>query len=205
MKPEDLLDFYRQGLFPMADSRDERGFYIVEPETRGLLPILDLHISKSLHKKLKKNPFTIKTDTAFADVIRLCADTHGKTWINTDIELMFNHLHTTGHAHSVECWNGDNLVGGLYGLALGGVFCGESMFSLETDASKIALVHLCAILWQGGFTLLDAQFTNPHLEQFGLYEIPQEDYLKQLETALNKPASFGAGDIDAYLAARSEK
>ncbi len=188
--PDDLLLLYRKGLFPMADSRSESGFYIVEPRDRALLPITDLHISHSLKKVLRKNPFDIRINTAFADVIRGCAEARPDTWINADIEQLFIILHDQGHAHSVECWKDGQLAGGLYGLAMGSVFCGESMFSVETNASKIALVYLTALLEQAGFTLLDAQFKNPHLEQFGLYEMPQDAYLQKLQSALLQQPEF---------------
>lgn len=197
--PDDLLALYRQGLFPMADSRSDQGFHIIEPQERGLLPIAKLHISKSLLKAVRKFPFTITVDTAFDAVIAACAHAREDTWINKDIEVLFRALHMQGFAHSVEAWDGNRLVGGLYGLALGSAFCGESMFSVETDASKIALVHLCARLWRGGFTLLDAQFSNKHLEQFGLYEIPQEQYVAELKDALNKKASFAVNEAEHDL------
>ncbi len=203
--PDDLLLLFRQGLFPMADSRAESGFYIVEPRERALLPITTLHISHSLKKALRKNPFEIRVDTAFPDVIRGCAEARKDTWINSDIESLFVMLHEQGHAHSVECWQNRALMGGLYGLAIGSVFCGESMFSKATNASKIALVYLTALLDQGGFTLLDAQFTNPHLEQFGLYEMPQGEYITHLKSALNDTAQFPASVTQETVRLVNEK
>lgn len=187
--PEQLLNVYRQGCFPMADSSADDNFYIVEPKVRGLLPIHDLHVSKSLAKAIKKQDFDIKVDENFEVVIRACQEaTQGRpdTWINEEIIQLFLVLHKQGHAHCVEVWRDDLMVGGLYGLALGQIFCGESMFSRATNASKIALVHLCEILDQSGFQMLDAQFMNDHLKQFGAYEMPQSDYLKKLEELLPK-------------------
>ena len=183
---------YREGRFPMAETADDP-FLIVTPHERGLLPIKDLHISHSLKKTLKRAPYDVRIDTAFDDVITACAEPHPdrpETWINPDIRLLFNELFAQGHAHSVECWQDSKLVGGLYGLTVGGVFCGESMFSRATDASKVALVHLCARLDAGGFTLLDAQFHNPHLEQFGLYTIPQDEYVERLYTLRDQTCVF---------------
>lgn len=183
---------YREGRFPMAETADDP-FLIVTPHERGLLPIKDLHISHSLKKTLKRAPYEVRVDTAFDAVITACAEPQPdrpETWINSDILLLFNELHRQGHAHSVECWDGDTLVGGLYGLAVGGVFCGESMFSRATDASKVALVHLCKRLEAGGFSLLDAQFHNPHLEQFGLYTLPQDAYVARLYELRDQICAF---------------
>jgi leucyl/phenylalanyl-tRNA--protein transferase len=185
--PEQLLNVYRQGCFPMADSSADDNFYIVEPKVRGLLPIHDLHVPKSLAKVIKKQDFDIKVDENFEVVIRACQEaTQGRpdTWINERIIQLFLVLHKQGHAHCVEVWRDNIMVGGLYGLALGQIFCGESMFSRTTNASKIALVHLCEILDQLEFQMLDAQFMNDHLKQFGAYEMPQSDYLKKLEELL---------------------
>lgn len=179
----------------MAEHGDSDYFNFYRPHRRGLLPIADLHIPRRLAKTLRQHPFRITVDEAFETVINACAKTHPgtkrhNTWINEGIRDAFIALHEQGHAHSVECWRGKAFVGGIYGLKIGSVFCGESMVSLLTDASKIALVHLCARLWRGGFTLLDAQFSNPHLEQFGLYEIPQGQYEKMIRMDMNKPASW---------------
>ncbi len=188
--PEDLLQIYALGCFPMAESMEDDTFSIVEPKIRACLPIHDLHIPKRLRRKVRQRPFNIRIDTDFPSVIRQCALARPETWINRDIEQLFIELHSRGIAHSIECWHGEKLVGGLYGLALGRVFCGESMFSLETDASKVALVHLCARLDAAGFALLDAQFHNPHLEQFGLYQIPQAEYCDLLSIHKDNPTDF---------------
>lgn len=192
--PELMIEAYRQGIFPMADSADSTHYNFYRPEMRGQLSINDLHIPKKLFKTVKKNPYRLSVDEAFKDVVTGCADIakgRDSTWINQTIRDVFVDLHEAGHAHSVECWDDDNqLVGGLYGLSIGSVFCGESMFSRATDASKVALVYLCARLSYGGFTVLDTQFTNEHLEQFGIYEIPQDEYEELIKTEMNKPADF---------------
>ena len=191
--PEDLLICYRRGVFPMADSRDDPSLFLVDPEQRGLLPLDAFHIPKRLKRRICQDPFRVTFDTAFTRVIEACAEPQAErpsTWINSSIVNLYSALHREGHAHSVECWDGDKLVGGLYGVALGGAFFGESMFSRATDASKIALVHLVARLIDRGFVLLDAQFYNPHLSQFGLIEVTREDFRARLKRALKVPASF---------------
>ncbi len=185
LTPELLLEAYKQGLFPMAYSADSPYIQWVCPEWRGQLSIEGMHISRSLRKAVKRSNFEIRVDTDFEGVITACGEaTDGRpeTWINDGIIEAFCELHARGHAHSIECWDasGNQLVGGLYGMSIGGAFFGESMFSRATNASKIALVHLVARLWRGGFKLLDTQFTNEHLEQFGIYEIAHSDYLTQL-------------------------
>lgn len=195
MTIDELLDFYCNGAFPMAKSRGDDGFDMVAPLTRALLPIENFHVPKRLKRTLSKALFDIRYDTAFEQVITACANatrTHeSDTWICDDIISLFMQLHNRGIAHSVECWTRDNqLVGGLYGLALGSTFCGESMFSIETDASKIALVHLVGRLKAKGFKLLDSQFRNPHLDQFGLYEMPQDDYVAMMHAGLKDKVSF---------------
>ncbi len=195
----------------MADSADDPGFSFYKPYMRGLIPIDTLHIPKKLLKTLRKNPYTVTVDKAFRSIIDGCAQTspdsakRDKTWINKPIRDLFVQLYEEGHAHSVECWTKEgSLAGGLYGLAIGGVFCGESMVSFEKDASKIALVYLCAILKECGFTVLDTQFINPHLLQFGAYEVPQEEYEVTIKEAMKKPVIFVVEDtmeliIQTYL------
>ncbi len=210
--PEDVIRAYQCGLFPMADSRNAAQFHWYDPPLRGQLSITGLHIPARLQRTVLKFPYQVKIDTAFEEVIDGCA-APGKgrveTWINSGIRKMFIDLHHAGYAHSVEAWDGDKLVGGLYGLAIGGAFMGESMFSRARDASKIALVHLCARLWKGGFSLLDTQFTNPHLEQFGVYEVPRDEYLQALHLALSNDADFISSGHDEqnlvhdYLANRT--
>lgn len=190
----DILNAYRNGLFPMAEDADADHFFFYEPEKRGLLPIHSLHIPKRLARTVRRNQFRVTINTAFIDVIDGCAEStpdRPKKWINENIRDIFIILHQAKYAHSVECWDNDgNLAGGLYGLVLGSVFFGESMFSRQTDASKVALVHLMARLWAGGFDVCDIQFINDHLTQFGAYEIPQSEYLGLLNRALMKEARF---------------
>ncbi len=179
----------------MAEHGDSEYFNFYRPHKRGLLPIADLHIPRRLKKTLRQYPFRITVDEAFTTVIDACAKTHPgtkrhNTWINPGIRDAFIALHEQGHAHSIECWRGKAFAGGIYGVKIGSVFCGESMVSLLTDASKVALCHLTARLWRGGFTLFDAQFSNPHLEQFGLYEIPQGQYEKKIAIDMGKAAQW---------------
>lgn len=190
----DLLNCYRRGVFPMADSREDMRLFLMDPDIRGVLPLDRFHIPKRLAKTVRQDPFRVTVDTAFNRVIEACAEPHPSrpaTWINDAILNLYGSLHRKGFAHSVECWTEDGeLVGGLYGVALGGAFFGESMFSRATDASKVALVHLVARLKTGGYQLLDAQFHNPHLEQFGLEEISRDDFRDQLWRALRINADF---------------
>lgn len=177
----------------MAEKGDSPAYDFYYPEARGQLSIGHLHIPRRLRKTALRFPYKIKIDTDFAGVIDGCAEVGRKrsaTWINPPIRQAFIELHAMGYAHSVECWSGKKLVGGLYGLALGRVFCGESMFSRARDASKIALLHLTARLWKAGFSVLDTQLSNPHLEQFGIHEITQNDYMALIETEMNRPADF---------------
>ncbi len=177
----------------MAERGDDDSFEIFEARQRSLLPFQNLHVSKSLRKVILKNEFDIRINTAFKDVITACGETkqgRDETWINKPIRDCFIELHKMGHAHSVEAWKDEKLAGGLYGLQIGSAFCGESMFSRATDASKTALVHLCARLKATGFTLLDAQLPNPHLEQFGQTLISQDEYLKRLDAALRSNPDF---------------
>lgn len=190
----DLLNCYRRGVFPMADSREDMRLFLMDPDIRGILPLDHFHVPKRLRKTVRKDPFRVTVDTAFNRVIEACAEPHPTrpaTWINDPILNLYGALHRKGYAHSVECWTEDgDLVGGLYGVALGGAFFGESMFSRATDASKVALVHLVARLIQGGFELLDAQFHNPHLEQFGLQEITRDEFRTRLWRALRLDGDF---------------
>tara|TARA_B100000508_G_scaffold134137_1_gene124604 strand:+ start:14 stop:667 length:654 start_codon:yes stop_codon:yes gene_type:complete len=191
--PEMILHAYSQGIFPMAENKTDGHYNFYRPEMRGQLSIPNLHIPKRLLRTLKAVPYDIKINTDFIGVIDGCAVAkkgRENTWINSIIRDVFIELHALGHAHSIESWQNGKLVGGLYGLALGAVFCGESMFSTADDASKIALIHLCARLHKGGFTVLDTQFTNEHLEQFGIYEISQEEYETLIKTEMQKPADF---------------
>ncbi|CUX12436.1 leucyl/phenylalanyl-tRNA--protein transferase [Agrobacterium deltaense] len=186
-----LLRAYSAGLFPMADSADDPELFWVEPEIRGIIPLNDFHISKSLAKAMRKKPFEIRFNTAFEAVMAGCAaeaPDRPSTWINTTIRKLYTELHQIGHAHSVEAWEGKELVGGLYGVSLGAAFFGESMFSRRTNASKICLVHLVERLRASGFVLLDTQFTTEHLKTFGAIDVPKQDYAKMLDLAVNRPS-----------------
>ncbi|MBY5457293.1 leucyl/phenylalanyl-tRNA--protein transferase [Rhizobium leguminosarum] len=188
--PEILLRAYSIGLFPMAESADDPEIFWVEPELRGVLPLDHFHVSKSLAKTVRKKSFEIRFDHAFDQVIAACAEeTSGRpsTWINRTIRSLYSTLFDMGHAHTVEAWEGDELVGGLYGVSLGSAFFGESMFSRRTDASKICLVHLVDRLRERGFTLLDTQFTTEHLKTFGAIDVPKADYAVMLSAAMESP------------------
>jgi leucyl/phenylalanyl-tRNA---protein transferase len=197
--PQILLRAYAAGIFPMAESAEDHALYWVEPDQRGIIPLKALRISHSLRKTVKRHPFEIRIDSDFAAVIAACAErTSGRkaTWINGRIRSLYTQLHRAGFCHSVECWQGGKLVGGLYGVRLGAIFFGESMFSRVTDASKVALVHLVARLNAGGFRLLDAQFTNPHLERLGAIAIPKAEYQRIMEPLLELEADFWSFDGD---------
>ncbi len=190
----DILEAYRIGIFPMADARNDPETFWVEPCLRGIIPLDNFNIPRSLKKFMRECDYGITINKDFKGVIRACADSprdhENNTWINHSIESAFIELHEKGYAHSVEVWDGDNLIGGLYGLAQGGCFNGESMFSRAENASKIALVILVEHLKKRQFTLLDTQFVNDHLKQFGCIEIPQADYLDLLDSALIRHVSF---------------
>ena len=186
-----LLRAYSAGLFPMADSADDPERFWVEPEIRGIIPLDDFHVSKSLAKAMRKKPFAIRFNTAFEAVMAGCAAEAAdrpSTWINATIRRLYTELHQIGHAHSVEAWEGDELAGGLYGVSLGAAFFGESMFSRRTNASKICLVHLVERLNAKGFVLLDTQFTTEHLKTFGAIDVPKLDYARMLDLAVNRPS-----------------
>ncbi len=191
--PQLLLKAYSCGLFPMADSAEDLDVYWVEPEQRGIIPLDDFHVPKSLSKTVRRKRFDIRVNTAFCAVLDGCAEPapgRTKTWINRTIRELYTQLHHLGHAHSVEAWRNNRLVGGLYGVALRGAFFGESMFSRETDSSKVCLVHLVKRLRDHGFILLDTQFTTDHLVRFGAVEIPRETYNTLLDEALLIDARF---------------
>lgn len=195
-----LLKIYASGIFPMADDANDPTLYWVDPEERGILPLDTFYVSRRLQRTLSHTPFDMRLDTAFDEVVAACAAPRldrPTTWINSEILRLVSELHRMGHAHSVECWRAGELVGGLYGIALGGAFFGESMFSRATDASKIALCHLVARLRHGGYTLLDTQFVTEHLERFGVVEIPRADYHARLKAALKVKAEFYLGPLAA--------
>jgi len=193
--PKELLGLYAQGLFPMADSRSGTSAAIVDPPRRGILPLQSLHIPRRLRRTIRQHAFDVRINSAFDDVVAACAAPRPgreETWISHALEALYGALHDAGCAHSVECWRDGALVGGLYGVSLGGAFFGESMFSQQRDASKIALLHLCARLVAGGFTLLDTQFLTPHLARFGAVEIDRQSYHNLLRKALENKGDFSA-------------
>lgn len=193
LTPEILIRAYSIGVFPMSESRNDPNVFWVDPKMRGILPLDDFHISHSLKKTVRKGKFSVSFDTDFHKVVITCADTPRTTegtWINNQIIEAFMELHQLGLAHSVECRLDGNLVGGLYGLSINGLFCGESMFSIATDASKVALVHLVARMKQCQLCLLDTQFITDHLRAFGAIEISARDYLRYLRKALTCNVTF---------------
>ncbi len=193
LTPEILVRAYAAGIFPMSESRDDPGIFWVDPKMRGILPLDNFHVPRSLKKIVRRGHFEVSTDTDFDAVIRACAETPREdqgTWINDQIIDAYSALHHLGLAHSVECRLEGELVGGLYGVSLKGAFCGESMFSRVADASKVALVHLVARLRLGGAKLLDTQFVTPHLKRFGAIEIPARHYLLRLGEALSSDGEF---------------
>lgn len=188
LDPNLLIRAYSAGIFPMADSRRAREIYWVEPAMRGVLPLDGFHLSRSLAKTIRSDRYTVTADRAFARVIAACAETRvgaQGTWINAQIERACTDLHLQGQAHSIECWQGDALVGGLYGVSLGGAFFGESMFSRARDASKVALAHLVSRLKVGRYRLLDCQFLTDHLASLGAVEIARDAYIGLLGSALS--------------------
>ena len=212
--PDQLIRAYMLGMFPMSESRTNKKFFFVDPKFRAVIPIFNFHISKSLLRIVKKRPFKITLNKAFPDVIKSCATINRtETWINKEIESLFISLYEMKYAHSVECWKDEQLVGGVYGLAIGGVFFAESMFSAMPNTSKIALLNLVARLWRTGFRILDVQFINDHLLQFGAYEISKNDFQTKLQKAIQLEVdilSFGGTDDDfsgclsTFLQARME-
>lgn len=189
----DLLACYARGVFPMADAREDARVFLIDPERRGVIPLERFHVPTRLARTVRRGPFEVRVDTAFARVVETCAAAapdRPETWINRPIERLYVRLHDLGFAHSVECWRDEELVGGLYGVALKGAFFGESMFSRARDASKVALVHLAARLRIGGFRLLDTQFMTEHLAQFGTEEISRREYHRRLARALAAEADF---------------
>jgi len=191
LTPELLLHGYSIGIFPMAEHRDDPEIFWVDPRRRGVFPLDGFHISRSLSRAMRRTRFTITTNTAFNDVVAGCAD-RADTWINAEIFSLYAQLHTLGHAHALEVWEDDMLVGGVYGVTLGRAFFGESMFSRRDNASKIALACLVDRLNRGGFTLFDTQFLTPHLASLGAQEITRAAYHARLEMALMKTADFTA-------------
>jgi leucyl/phenylalanyl-tRNA--protein transferase len=193
LTPELLLRAYAAGIFPMAETADDPEVFWVDPEERGVLPLESFHLPRRLRRRLRQSDFEVRCDSAFEAVVRGCAEPRPErpnTWINEEIVRLYGALFRAGFAHSVETWREGELVGGLYGVALGGAFFGESMFSRVSDASKVALAHLVARLRLGGFRLLDTQFVTEHLRQFGAIEISRARYHRRLAQALAVKAYF---------------
>ncbi|WP_420860681.1 leucyl/phenylalanyl-tRNA--protein transferase [Algirhabdus cladophorae] len=189
LTPDLLLRAYASGIFPMSEGRTDPEVFWVSPEKRGIFDVPGLHISKSLRKRLSQRQFDVRVDTAFDAVVSACADRH-ETWINTELQNLYGALAEAGHAHCIEIWQKNRLIGGVYGVALNAAFFGESMFSRETDASKLALVYLMDRLIAGGFTLFDTQFITPHLASLGAFEVSKPTYEQRLSQALARPADF---------------
>jgi leucyl/phenylalanyl-tRNA--protein transferase len=197
--PEVLLKAYACGIFPMAESAEDPALYWIEPEMRGIIPLEAFHVPSRLARTVRTTPLTVRVDRDFESVIDGCAEPkrdRGRTWINTRIRRIYSALFERGHCHTVEVYDGDVLVGGLYGVSLGRAFFGESMFHRARDASKIALVHLVARLKAGGYRLLDTQFVTEHLRTFGAVEVPKRRYHRLLEEALVGQADFSALPLD---------
>ena len=200
LTPQMLLAAYAQGLFPMGERRDDPTLYWVSPEMRGILPLDGFHVPRRLARTVRSGRFSVTLDRAFADVMEGCAAPapgRAQSWINDEILRLYGALHAAGQAHSVECWRDGWLAGGLYGVRLGAAFFGESMFTRERDASKVALVYLVAALRQGGFTLLDTQFITSHLAGFGAVEIPRARYLTLLQDAIRRAAVWPKAPVSA--------
>lgn len=199
--PEILLKAYSVGVFPMSEGADDPGLFWVDPERRGIMPLDGFHVPRRLARTIRQEPFVIRVDTDFEQVISACAEARqgrGETWINTRIRKLYGDLFRMGHVHTVEVWSAGQLVGGLYGVALGRAFFGESMFHRAQDASKIALVHMVARLIAGGYMLLDTQFLTDHLAQFGTTEIDRADYRAMLALAIESGTGewpLGRGDL----------
>jgi leucyl/phenylalanyl-tRNA--protein transferase len=196
--PEVLLKAYACGIFPMAESADDPALFWIEPEKRGVIPLDRFHVSTRLARTVRSDRFTVTVDRDFDAVVDACAEPwpgRSRTWINGRIRALYRKLYERRHCHSLEVYEGDNLVGGLYGVTLGRAFFGESMFHRARDASKVALVHLVARLKAGGFKLLDTQFVTDHLRTFGAIEVPRRQYHKLLEGALTGDGDFAALDV----------
>ncbi len=193
--PELLLHGYVSGVFPMSDSVDDPDIYWVDPKMRGIFPLDNFHVSRRLARRIRQKQYTVSVNQCFSVVVTACAN-RAETWINTEIFDLYGQLHNLGHAHSIEVMDGNTLVGGVYGVSLNGAFFGESMFSLRTDTSKIALTYLVARLKYGGFTLFDTQFQTEHLKSLGAMEIPRDTYHIQLADALDTKADFFKLDVN---------
>jgi leucyl/phenylalanyl-tRNA--protein transferase len=200
LTPELLLRTYAAGIFPMAESAGDETLFWVDPDQRGILPLDGFHVPRRLARTVQRGPYEVRINTAFEAVVAGCAESRADrptTWINTEIRRLYSGLHAMGHAHSFECWRQGELLGGLYGVSIGGAFFGESMYSRARDASKVALCHLVARLRRGGFVLLDVQFVTEHLARFGAIEIPRAEYRRRLARALKVKAGIYRGPLSA--------
>ena len=197
LSSELIIQIYKLGIFPMAKNRFDSKIYFVNPKKRALLPIKEFHVSKSFSRFIKKKPFYITVNTNFKKVIKKCAtENRSDTWINKTIEKQFNNLHEIGVAHSIECWKNNEIVGGIYGIALGGCFFAESMFSSVTNASKFALINLVARLYFLKYSILDIQFMNDHLKQFGAFEINQDLFKKKISKYIDHNIDFQSLSVE---------
>ncbi len=197
----DLLDCYARGVFPMADAREDARVFLIDPEHRGVIPLRGFHVSRRLARTVRSEPFEVRVDTAFHDVVLACAASgpgRTETWINRPIESLYQQLFEHGHAHSVECWQDGELVGGLYGVALGQVFFGESMFARRTDASKVAFAHLVRVLLSQDCRLIDCQVASAHLTSLGAVDMPRAEFLTCVGQLARAPDPRGPwhGDDD---------
>ena len=194
---EFIIQIYKLGIFPMARDRHDKKIYFINPKKRALIPIREFHVSKSFKRFLKKKPFFVTINSNFREIINKCAtENRSETWINKIIEDKFNELHELGIAHSIECWKNNEIVGGIYGISIGGCFFAESMFSKVSNASKFALINLVARLHYLNYSILDIQFINQHLRQFGAYEVSQNIFKKKLDMCIDKKINFQSLSVE---------
>ncbi|MAJ15397.1 MAG: leucyl/phenylalanyl-tRNA--protein transferase [SAR116 cluster bacterium] len=194
---EFIIQIYKLGIFPMAKDRHDKKVYFINPKKRALMPIREFHVPKSFKRFLKKKPFFVTINSNFREIINKCAtENRSETWINKIIEDKFNELHELGIAHSIECWKNNEIVGGIYGISIGGCFFAESMFSKVSNASKFALINLVARLHYLNYSILDIQFINQHLRQFGAYEVSQNIFKKKLAMCIDKKINFQSLSVE---------
>ena len=204
LKPDILLAAYRAGIFPMAESASDKNIFWVDPKYRGIIPLNEFHVSKSLRKEILKLDYQVSVNTRFEEIINMCAQ-RPETWINQDILTNYCLLHQNGHAHCLEIWSNKKLIGGVYGVSIGAVFFGESMFSKKNNASKIALAYLVDRLKKTGFKLFDIQFLTPHLASLGAIEITKVKYRTLLCRAVEEFANFNASDYSPDVSAIAQR
>ena len=204
LKPDILLAAYRAGIFPMAESASDKNIFWVDPKYRGIMPLNEFHVSKSLRKEILKLNYQVSVNTRFEEIINMCAE-RPETWINQDILTNYCLLHKNGHAHCLEIWNDKKLIGGIYGVSIGAAFFGESMFSKKNNASKIALAYLVDRLKKTGFKLFDIQFLTPHLASLGAIEITKVKYRTLLFQAVEEFANFNSSDYSPDISAIAQR